>query len=167
MAEYIEFDEYEDLEELEDYEDDEDDAVEDDSTYELMRLLQLEDSLQQMDIECMQTVFEDKPALRLFIVTETEEISFFIRYYLVDIDKGNFILEAVMPMSAVEDKNKAALFCMNYNRSSVASTVYWNKGRYYLRLIQKEYGMPLDEEQMLDFIEEVQMERKIFTVMTM
>ncbi len=159
MAEYDEFDEYEDIDQSEDYEDD--------STFELMRLLQLEDSLLQLNIECMQTVFEDKPALRLFIATETEEISFFLRYYLVDIDKGNFIIEAVVPMSVMDDANEASSFCMNYNQSSVASTVFWKEGRYYLRLIQKEYGVPIDENRMLEFVEEVQMERKVFTIMNM
>lgn len=162
MAEYKEFDENEELEEIDDYKDD---MTEDDSTYELMRLLQLEDSLNQMDTECMQTVFEGKPALRLFVSTDGEEISFYIRYHLVDIDKGNFIIEVIVPMSVMDDPDKAALFCMNYNRGSVASTVYWNKGRYFLRLIQKEYGMPVDEEQITNLIEEIRLERNIFNIM--
>lgn len=137
----------------------------DHATVELMRLLQLENLLDKMQVECVQTAMNDEAALRVFLNSKEDEISFYLNYHAIDIDSGSFILEAVLPMSVLEDKTKAAEFCMNYNTDSIASTAYWKEGRLFLRLILKELELPVDERALADFFEEIKHEYAVFSIM--
>ena len=134
-------------------------------TVELMRLLQLESLLTEMQVEFLQTVIDEKPALQVFLDSDNGEISFFLSYHCINVDIGSFILEAILPMSIMENRSKALSFCMNYNIGSVASTAYWKEGRLFLRLIIKELEIPVDKTAVSHFFEDIRHEYTVFSMM--
>lgn len=135
---------------------------------ELMRLQQLEESLDTLQIECVLTSYKDEPALQLWIAPDEGELMVYLRYHLLDEDAGNFVLEAIVPMEVLSGEDEEGLsMCMDYNRRSSISTAYSDEGRLYLRLTHMELALPPEEDDIRTFMEQIVEEWDFFHIMNL
>ncbi len=135
---------------------------------ELMRLQQLEGTLDIMQQECMMVSYKDEPALQLWLAPDERELVLYLQYHLLDADTGSFVLEAVVPMEVLSGEDTEGLsMCMDYNRKSSISTAYSDEGRLYLRLTHMEFDMPPEEDEIRTFLEQIVEEWDYFHIMNL
>lgn len=132
---------------------------------ESMRKMQLEELLKEIQQEYSEAWFDEEPALEIWLMDGDEEITCYLRYHMIDVDRANFVLEAVVPMEVMEDEEKAALLCMDYNKRSLESVAYSDEGRLFLRILYKEQGTPIDEDEFYEFSCEIKRQWELFHVM--
>ncbi len=134
----------------------------------LQRLMELEKDLDELQQECLLISLEEEPALQLWLDINGEEVVSYLRYHLLDVNQGGFVLEASVPLDVVyEDEQEAKLRCMDYNRKNLQGMIYPRDGRLYLRLTRREQGDPLGEDGIRLLLEELLEEWELFHAVTM
>ncbi len=147
---------------------DEEQEIPEKTVIELMRLQQLEETLDTMQQECMLVSYKDEPALQLWIAPDEGELVVYLRYQLLDVDTGSFVLEATVPMEVLSGEDSEGLsMCMDYNRKSSLSTAYSEEGRLYLRLTHMELELPPEEDAVRTFLEQIVEEWDYFHIMNL
>lgn len=134
----------------------------------LQRLMELEKRLDELQQECMLISLEKEPALQLWLDANGEEIVAYLRYHLLNVNQGDFVLEASVPLDALyEDEKEAGLRCVNYNLKNLQGMVYPHEGRLYLKLTRREQGEALDEDGIRLLLEDILDEWELFRAVTM
>ena len=132
---------------------------------ESMRKMQLQELFDTLEQEYSEAWFDEEPALEIWLTDGDEELTCYLRYHMIDADRSKFVLEAVVPMEVMENEEKAARLCMDYNKRNLESVAYFDEGRLFLRILYKEQGTPIDEGELYDFFYEIKRQWELFHVM--